>query len=107
MGELVSWSLELCTSEPVLGVNNFVFDDFMIYPNPSNGAFRVQFRSENTGDVEIIVYDVLGRKMMQNTYASQAQYFEQDLDLKHLSGGLYILRAQRGNRISSHKLRIK
>lgn len=107
LGELVSWSLELCTSEPVLGVNNYVFDDFKVFPNPSNGLFRLQFRSENTEDVEISVYDVLGRKMMADTYTSQAQYFEQDLDLQHLSGGLYILRAKRGNRISSYKLRIK
>jgi len=62
-GSIESWSLELCTSELVLGVNLFVFEDFKVYPNPSNGIFNVQFTSKNTSDVEITVFDLLGRKI--------------------------------------------
>ena len=106
-GFLESWSLEICTSEAVLGVNNYVFDDFNVYPNPSNGDFKVTFRSEDTGDVDIVVYDLLGRKIVDQTYKNQLNSFEQNMSLNQLAGGIYILSVKRANKMSSHKIRIK
>jgi len=106
-GSIESWSLEICSSEPVLGVNNYVFDDFRVFPNPSDGAFRIKFRSEDAGDVEVNVYDLLGRKIAEKTYRQLSNDFEEEMDLQQVSGGIYILRVKRGNKISSHKIRIK
>lgn len=106
-GFLESWSLEICSSEAVLGVNNFVFDDFNVYPNPSNGNFKVKFNSEDTGDVDIMVYDILGRKIDHRTYKNQLNSFEENLDLSQVSGGIYILSVKRANKMSSQKIRIK
>jgi len=106
-GILESWSLEICSSEAVLGVNNYVFDDFNVYPNPSNGNFMVTFRSEDTGDVDIVVYDLLGRKIVDHTYKNQLNSFEQNMNLGQLAGGIYILSVKRANKMSSHKIRIK
>lgn len=106
-GFIQSWGLEICSSEPVLGVNNYVFEDFTVYPNPSNGVFRIKFRSEDAGDVGIEVYDLLGRRILQKTYNNRSNDFEEEMDLKQVSGGIYILRVERGNKMSSHKIRIK
>ena len=106
-GFLESWSLEICSSEAVLGVNNYVFDDFKVYPNPSDGNFKVKFNSEDIGDVDIVVYDILGRKIAQQTFKNQLNSFEQNMDLSQVSGGIYILSVKRANKISSHKIRIK
>ena len=106
-GFLEAWSLEICSSEAVLGVNNFVFDDFNVYPNPSNGNFKVKFNSEDTGDVDIMVYDILGRKIAHQTYKNQLNSFEENLDLSQVNGGIYILSVKRANKMSSHKIRIK
>ena len=106
-GFLESWSLEICSSEAVLGVNNYVFDDFNVYPNPSNGDFKVTFRSDDTGDVDIVVYDLLGRKIVDQTYKNQLNSFEQNMNLGELAGGIYILSVKRANKMSSHKIRIK
>jgi subtilisin-like proprotein convertase family protein len=107
IGFLEAWSLEICSSEPVLGVNNYVFDDFTVFPNPSDGRFNVKFRSEETSDVEILVYDLLGRKIVKKNYQNQSNNFDERIDLQDVAGGIYILSVKRGNRMSSHKIRIK
>ncbi len=106
-GFLQAWSLEICSSEAVLGVNNYVFDDFTVFPNPSNGKFMIKFQSEDAGDVDVFVYDVLGRKVVQKTYKNLSNNFEQEMNLQDVAGGIYILSVKRGNKMSSHKIRIK
>ncbi len=106
-GFLEAWSLEICSSEPVLGVNNYVFDDFTVFPNPSDGRFNVKFRSEETSDVEILVYDILGRKIVKQNYKTLSNNFDERIDLQDVAGGIYILSVKRGNKVSSHKIRIK
>lgn len=107
VGSLVSWSLEVCTSEPVLGVNNFVFDDFKVYPNPSDGRFRIQFRSENDGDVLITIFDLMGRKVAERRYSGSPVSFDEEMNVEGISSGLYILRVRRGNKISSQKITLE
>jgi subtilisin-like proprotein convertase family protein len=107
IGTLESWSLELCTSEPVLGVNSFVFEDFNVYPNPSNGIINIQFTSKNTSDVEITVFDLLGRKISQNVFLTNNIFFKESLNIGQISGGIYILQVKRGNETSSQKLQIR
>jgi len=106
-GILNSWSLELCTSEPVLGINSFVFEDFKVYPNPSNGIFNVQFTSKNTSDVEITIFDLLGRKVSHKTFKTSNISFNETLNIGRVSSGIYILQVKRGNEASSQKLQIR
>ncbi len=106
-GVLEAWSLEICSSEAVLGVNNYVFDDFTVFPNPSDGEFTIKFQSEETGDVDVLVYDLLGRKVAKKSFRNLSNNFEEKLDLQNVSGGIYMLSVKRGNKMSSHKIRIK
>jgi len=106
-GFIEAWSIEICSSEPVLGVNNYVFDEFVVFPNPSDGQFNVKFRSEETSDVEILLYDLLGRKIVQRNFKNAANRFNEVIDIQDIVGGIYILSVKRGNKISSQKVRIK
>ncbi len=107
IGSLESWSLELCTSEPVLAVNTYVFKDFKVYPNPSAGIFDIEFTSRNTSDVEILIFDLLGRRITQKVIKTNSPYFKEKFNMDQISSGIYILQVKRGNEISSQKLRIK
>ena len=107
IGNLEAWSLEICSAEAVLGVNNYVFDDFTVFPNPSDGFFTIKFESEETGDVDVAIYDLLGRTVAKKTYKTISSKFEQEFDLQSVSGGIYMLSVKRGNKVSAHKIRIK
>ncbi|MDH3322213.1 MAG: M12 family metallo-peptidase, partial [Flavobacteriaceae bacterium] len=105
-GEIISWSLELCTSEPALAVQYYAFDDFKLYPNPSHGIFNLEFTSNNTEDVHVSIFDLLGRKIITKTYYNGSTSFKEKLDISHVSKGLYILQIKRGNQSSAEKIQI-
>ena len=107
IGNLEAWSIEICSSEAVLGVNNYVFDNFTVFPNPSDGLFTIKFESEETGNVDVAIYDLLGRTVAKKTYNTVSSRFEQEFDLQGVSGGIYMLSVKRGNKVSAHKIRIK
>ena len=90
IGTLDGWGLEICSSEEVLGLKDYAFDDFKIYPNPSSGIFTVRFRSEEIDDVNVQLYDLLGRALGEYTFKSRTFEFEQQLNLSTFSNGIYI-----------------
>ena len=105
-GMLDSWSLELCTSQP-LGVNNEELANFIIYPNPSNGATNISFTKKESSKVELTLYDLLGRKILEKYYKDPHQYFKETIDLSHLSKGIYILRIKNGAHFASKKIQLQ
>ena len=105
-GSLESWSFEICTSEPVLQVNNYVFNNFRVYPNPSNGIFYIKFNSRNTSNVEINLFDIMGRNIYKKIFNHNSSLFNESVELQDIASGIYILQVKRGNEISSQKLQI-
>lgn len=74
------------------------------YPNPTSGATTVNYRLSVAGDVQIDVYDLLGRKQFSardRTAAGDRNEFV--IDASTLSSGLYIYRvtATQGGRVST------
>jgi len=104
-GTLDSWSLELCTSQP-LGVELGELANFKIYPNPSRGEINISF-TKDTNEVELTLYDLLGRKIAEKYYADPIQYFNESIDLSTLAKGIYILRIKNGNHFSSRKIQLQ
>ena len=107
VGIIESWSLELCTSEPVLAINNHELSSFNIYPNPSSGFLNIEFTSKNTENTEITLFDLLGRKIINKTYYNNEATFKETIDISSVSSGLYVLYVKNGNQISSKKVQIK
>jgi subtilisin-like proprotein convertase family protein len=103
-GVLEGWGLEICSSQSVLGLEDYAFDDFELFPNPSDGIFTLKFRTEETEDVELFVYDVLGRKLASNIYKNSFNSFDEHINLSHISKGIYILRIKRGKRMATRKI---
>ena len=80
------------------------------YPNPFNPTTRVNLQIPNAGEVEINIYDVLGRKVMLLTqnYASAGTYTfhwnPRNVSGDALSTGTYIMMVTFNNKIQTQKI---
>jgi hypothetical protein len=71
-----------------------------LYPNPvSNG--KVYVTSKNDLDKEIIIFDVLGKKVLQTTLSSK------ELGISNLSPGVYIIKINEGDATATRKLIVR
>jgi len=79
-------------NEAINAAKNNTAADIIIYPNPSPGGnISVQFKSNNTANAEIIIYDNAGRivfKMINKVYKGNNVL---PLQLKNITAGIYNL----------------
>ncbi|MBK7041079.1 MAG: T9SS type A sorting domain-containing protein [Bacteroidetes bacterium] len=65
-----------------------------VYPNPTQGALNIAFDMKQPGDIELMISDLLGKKVYsaKNTiHASGNQQLQIDLSPYHLTKGIYFL----------------
>ncbi|CAM3908970.1 T9SS type A sorting domain-containing protein [Flavobacterium sinopsychrotolerans] len=71
-----------------------------LYPNPvSNG--KVYISTKNDLDKEIIIFDVLGKKVLQTVMSSK------ELNVSNLSSGVYIIKINEKEASATRKLIIR
>jgi hypothetical protein len=77
-----------------------VIEGLNLYPNPvSNG--KVYITSKNDDEKDIIIFDVLGKKVIQTTINSR------ELNISNLSSGVYIIKINEGDASATRKLIVK
>ena len=82
-------------------VNDELFTNFKLYPNPSNGMITVSFDLESSEAVNIELYDIRGRKIKASEFKVSGTMFSKVLHYQSVAKGLYILKIKNGpNRIS-------
>jgi len=70
------------------------------YPNPvSNG--KIYITSKTSLDKEILIFDVLGKKVLQAVITSK------ELNISTLSPGVYIIKIKEGDATATRKLIVK
>ncbi|MFV5690421.1 T9SS type A sorting domain-containing protein [Flavobacterium sp. LT1R49] len=71
-----------------------------LYPNPvSNG--KVYISSKNELDKEIIIFDVLGKKVLQTMISSR------ELNVSNLTPGVYIIKINENDASATRKLIVR
>ena len=80
------------------GINN-------IYPNPFNPSTTIEFKMANSGFVKIEIYNALGQNIstLQNGYLDKG-LFSFKFNAQNIPTGVYFVRAQAGNEISTKKI---
>ncbi|WP_310558198.1 S8 family serine peptidase [Flavobacterium sp.] len=65
----------------------------VLYPNPNKGIFTIDFGFENKNEIEVGIYDTLGR----NVYKSSIKTATTKVNLPNLPAGLYLIQLQGDN----------
>ena len=88
-----------------LSTNSFELSNLSVYPNPSNGLINVSFQTTSNDAVEIVLFDLQGRKVFRSKQNSNNQsMFNQSINTRRLSNGIYLLRAIQGNRSTTKRV---
>jgi hypothetical protein len=67
-----------------------------VFPNPTDGILFVEGTLDKQLTGEILVFDLLGQKVMEKQINSHGS-FREDLNLEHLSSGSYLVVVRRGD----------
>ena len=62
---------------------------FTIYPNPSSGILTLKMINDYLGQVEVMVYDMLGNNLINLNYTKNARLLQKQISLPGLPGGIY------------------
>ncbi len=96
-GNVTSFFIQICSQQVTLSTPNYGFDDFAVYPNPSNGNFTVQFSNATQNEVKLAIHDMRGRLVMEKTYEG-GNSFSQNIQLDNAQSGVYLLSVTDGER---------
>jgi len=77
-----------------------IIEGLNLYPNPvSNG--KVYISTKNDSEKEIIIFDLLGKKVLQASISSK------ELNVSNLNSGVYIIKITENNASATRKLIVK
>jgi hypothetical protein len=82
----------------------FLSQSLRVYPNPSNGDFRIDFRLEGIQDVVLRVVSPSGQTVATKTLGRVAGHHQHDLSLGHVARGVYLLQVQTDEGIATTRL---
>ena len=86
--------------EQLIGFDDFNSSQFTIHPNPATEGY-LSFDSSTSGVKEIIVYDILGKQVINTILAAEK------LDISNLNSGVYIIKVVQGEASETKKLIVK
>jgi len=80
-------------------------ENILVFPNPTDGEVMVQFRVEQESETEVVVSDVVGRKVMEvvNTKMPAGEY-KYVVNLTPLSNGFYLVSVKTDTQLSTSKI---
>ncbi|MBC5992436.1 S8/S53 family peptidase [Pontibacter cellulosilyticus] len=75
------------------------------YPNPFTGVTTISYVVPQDGEVQVAIYDVLGKKLQTLVAESmKAGSYTTKFDGSNLPGGTYIYRVQAGSKVYSNRM---
>ncbi|MFK7799677.1 MAG: choice-of-anchor L domain-containing protein [Aureispira sp.] len=94
-----SFTVDYSVSIPKIAALNW-----QLYPNPTTGVLVLEFDQMPTTTVQIEVLDVLGRQLLEKTYAVGQLQQQQTIDLSAWPAAVYFVKVQTGNSWSTQQI---
>jgi len=103
--------VRLVRGESTIGINNLgstiptSFTLYQNYPNPFNPTTNIEFSIPISGNVSLIIYNILGKEVatLYNGFLNAGSYIEH-FDGSNLSSGVYFYRLTAGDFIETKKM---
>jgi len=98
-GVLTGWCLIITYSTPLGGIQTLEIPNYYFlnqnYPNPFNPVTNIKFGIPESGNVRLVVYDILGREVttLMNEHKNPGTY-EVKFDASQLASGIYFYSLQ-------------
>lgn len=103
-GTVNDWSLKLCETKLTVSTDEFELANFNMFPNPAEDAVNIAFRTDTLNAVSISIYDLSGRRVARSTFNKVNPVFEEEISIRHLTSGMYILQVKSGKAVVNKKL---
>jgi len=71
-------------------------NDFIIYPNPTSGAFTIEFNTANGNTATVRLFNPLGQLVLTSNYAVLQGINKVSFDISSFSQGIYLLELSNG-----------
>lgn len=81
-----------------MGVVDFEVNDFMIYPNPSDGNLHIEFTPETMDFVEVSLYDIKGKRIKHEVYKDFSSTFKVTSNHYDVKAGVYFVKIKNGDK---------
>lgn len=91
--------------QPSLSVAENQFDNFSLTPNPATDI--VDLVVGTSEKVHVSLFDMRGRRVLDNTYNNNSSIFNKQINLGDLSSGVYIITVESGAKRATQKLVIE
>lgn len=96
-GQLNNWGISFCSPAPPLEVPKNEFSNLLVYPNPNDGNFNIQFSNSTAEFVRVQVYDMAGRTIFEKKFNVQGD-FNENIELNTVQAGVYLVSIFDGER---------
>ena len=95
------------TIEGALALNENSFENFAIWPNPSNGSINLALTPFSNGEIEVSLYDIRGSLVYNKGFETNGSLFEKALTFNGLTTGIYFIKVSNNSISKTTKLIIK
>jgi subtilisin-like proprotein convertase family protein len=102
-GSLNNFTVQICSQVATLSSDSFGLENFILYPNPNNGNFNIQFTSNTGNEIKVNVHDIRGREIFNKSYNNNG-LFNETLQLNGVQSGVYLVTVQDGARKEVKKI---
>lgn len=102
-GEVEDYTLNIL---PTLGIEDFGFENFIVYPNPNTGEFTIKLNTALSRNIKVKIFDLRGRTIYNKTFKNGGD-FNEKIGLNSVQSGMYILKVSDGLRNSTKKIIIE